>query len=120
MTRGQLSESELQNRVRVVNAGNNGLGVRGLEKRHSGSGFSLEESGVGTVGALVGVMSFMLTTETSDVSVRDAVSACNHFASLHKSHAVFFLDCWLLVARIPTWLVPFGRLEGEQQTVGCG
>jgi hypothetical protein len=27
--------------------------VRGLEERHGGSGFSLEESGVGTVGALV-------------------------------------------------------------------
>jgi hypothetical protein len=31
--------------------------VRGLEKRHGGSGFSLEESGVGTVGALIGVTS---------------------------------------------------------------
>ena len=81
----------------------------------------MEESGVGTVGALVGVMSFMLATETSDVSVRDAVSACNHFASLHKSHAVFFFfDCRLLTARIPRWLVPFGRLEVDQQTVGCG
>jgi len=94
--------------------------VRGLEKRHGGSGFSLEESGVGTVGALVGVISCMLATEISDVSVRDTVSACDHFASLHKSHAVFFFDCRLLTARIPTWLVPFGRLEVDQQTVGCG
>jgi len=94
--------------------------VRGLEKRHGGSGFSLEESGVWTVGALVGVMSFVLATETSDVSVRDAVSACNHFASLYKSHAIFFFDCRLLTAPIPAWLDPFGRLEVDQQTVGCG
>jgi len=65
-------------------------------------------------------MSFMLATETSDVSVCDAVSACNHFASLHKSNAVFFFDCRLLTARIPTWLVPCGRLEVDQQTVCCG
>jgi len=65
-------------------------------------------------------MSFMLATERSDVSVRDAVSACNHFASLHKSRAVFFFDCRLMTAQIPTWLVPFGRLEVDQQTVGCG
>jgi len=98
VTRGQLSEGEIRNRVRVV-SGNDGLGVRVLEKRHGGSGFSLEESGVGTVRALVGVMSFMLATETSDVSVRDAVSACNHFASLHKTHAVFLFDCRLLLPR---------------------
>jgi len=54
VTRGQLSEGEIQNRVRVVSS-NDGLGVRGLEKRHGGSGFSLEESGIRTVGALVGV-----------------------------------------------------------------
>jgi len=119
VTQGQLSEGEIRNRVRVV-SGNDGLGVRGLEKRHGGSGFSLEESGVGTVGALVGVMSFMLATETSDMSVCDAVSACNHSASLHKSNAIFFFNCRLLTARIPTWLVPFGRLEVDQQTVGCG
>jgi len=64
-------------------------------------------------------MSFMLATETSDVSVRDAVSACNHLSSLYKSHAVFFFDCRLLIARISTWLVSFGRLEVDQQTVGC-
>jgi hypothetical protein len=97
VTRGQLSEGEIRNRVHVV-SGNNGLGVRGSEKRHGGSVFSLEESGVGTVGALVSVVSFVLATETSDVSVCDAVSACNHFASLHKSHAVFFFDCRLLCA----------------------
>ena len=119
MTRGQLSEGEIRNRIRVV-SGNDDLGVRGLEKRHGGCGFSLEESGVGTIGALVGVMSFVLSTETSDVSVCDAVSACNHFASLHKNHPVFFFDCRLLTARIPTWLVLFGRLEVDQQTVGCG
>jgi len=87
VTRGQLSEGEIRNRVRVV-SGNCGLVVRGLEKRHGGSGFSLEESGLGTIRVLVGVMSFMLATETSDVSVCDAVSACNHFASLHKNNAV--------------------------------
>jgi len=31
-------------------------------------GFSLEESGVGAVGALVGVVAFMIATETSDMS----------------------------------------------------
>jgi hypothetical protein len=61
----------------------------------------------------------MLATETSDVSVCDAVSACNHFASLHKSNAVFFFNCRLLTALIPTWLVPFERLEVDQETVGC-
>jgi len=91
VTQGQLSEGEIRNRVRVVSS-NDGLGVRGLEKRHGGIGFSLDESGVGTVGALVGVMSFMLATETSDVSVCDAVSACNHSASLHKNDAVFFFN----------------------------
>jgi hypothetical protein len=119
VTQGLLSEGEIRNRVCVV-SGNDGLGVRGLEKRHGGSGFSLEESGVGTVGALVSVMSFVLATETSVVSVCDTVSACNHFTSLHKNNAVFFFDCRLLTARIPTWLVPFGRLEVDQQTVGCG
>jgi len=106
--------------VRVVVIGSNGLGVGGLEKRHVGSGFSLEESDVGTVGALVGVMSFMLATETSDVSVCDVVSAGNHFVSLPKSNADFFFNCRLLTAWILTWLVPFGRLEVDQQTVGCG
>jgi len=53
-------------------------------------------------------------------SVCDAVSACNHFASLHKNNAVFFFNCRVLTARIPMWLVPFGRLEVNQQTVGCG
>jgi len=38
----------------------------------------------------------------------------------HKSNAVFFSNCRLLTARIPTWFVPFGRLEVDQQTVGCG
>jgi len=52
--------------------------------------------------------------------VCDAVSACNHSACLHKSNAVFFFNCRLLIARIPTWFVPFGRLEVDQQTVGCG
>ena len=79
MTRGQLSESKIRNRVRVV-SGNDGLGVRGLEERHGGSVFSLEESGVETVEALVSVVSFVLATETSDAGVRDAVSASNHFA----------------------------------------
>jgi len=74
--------------------------------------------GAGTVGALAGVVSFMLATETSDMSVCDAVSACNHSASLHKSNAVFFFNGRLLTARTPTWLVPFGRLEADQQTVG--
>ena len=55
--------------------------------------------GAGTVGALAGVVSFMLATETSDMSVCDAVSACNHSASLHKSNAVFFFNCRLLTAR---------------------
>jgi hypothetical protein len=80
--RGQLGEGKIRNlMVRVVIIGDNGLGVRGFEKRHGGSGFSLEESGVGTVGALVSVMSFVLATKTSDAGVRDAVSACNHSAS---------------------------------------
>jgi len=106
--------------VRVVIIGDNGLGVRGLEKRHGGNSFSLEESGVGTVGALVGVMSFVLATETSDVSVYDAVSASNHFARLHKSHAIFFLDCRLQAARIAARFFPLGRLEIDKQAVGCG
>jgi hypothetical protein len=110
VTRGQLSKGEIRNRVRVISS-NNSLGVRGLEKRHSNGGFSLEESGVGAVRALVGVMSFMIATETSDVSVRDAVSACNRFASLHKSHAVFFLNCPIRIARVLTRLFPFGRFE---------
>ena len=104
----------------VFFSGNDDLGVRGLEERHGGSGFSLEESGVGTVGALVSVVSFVLATETSDAGVRDAVSPSNHFARLHKSHAVFFFDCRLLTAQITTWLVPFGRLEIDKQAVGCG
>ena len=62
----------------------------------------------------------MLATETSDAGVCDAVSACNHFARLHNSHAVFFFDCRHLTTQILTWLVPFGRLEVDQQTVGCG
>jgi len=87
VTRGQLSESKIGNRVRVV-SGNDGLGVRGLEERHGGSGFSLEEGGVGTVGALVSMVSFEPATEASDAGVRD-VSASNHFARLHKSHAIY-------------------------------
>jgi len=56
VTRGQLGDGKIRNlMVCAVIIGNNGLGVRGLEKRHGGSSFSLEESGVGTVGALVGV-----------------------------------------------------------------
>jgi len=94
--------------------------VRGLEERHGGSGFSLEESGVGTVGALVSVVSFVLATVTSDAGVRDAVSASNHFARLHKSHAIFFLDCSLLAARVTARLFSFGRLEIDKQDVGCG
>ena len=35
VTQGQLNEGEIRNRVRVV-SGNDGLGVRGLEKRHGG------------------------------------------------------------------------------------
>ena len=72
-------KSKIRNRVRVV-SGNDGLDVRGLEERHGGSGFSLEESGVGTVGALVSIVSFVPATETSDAGVCDAVSASNHFA----------------------------------------
>jgi len=41
VTQGQLSECEIRNRVCVV-SGNDGLGVRGLEKRHGVSGFRLE------------------------------------------------------------------------------
>jgi hypothetical protein len=49
-----MGEGKIRNLiVRVVIIGNSGLVVRGLEKRHGGSSFSLEESGVGTVGALV-------------------------------------------------------------------
>ena len=88
--------------VCVVIIGNNGLGVRGLEKRHGGSSFSLKKS------------------ESSDAGVRDAVTASNHFARLHKSHAIFFLDCCLLAAPIAVRLSPLGRLEVDQQTVGCG
>jgi len=115
VTRGQLSESKNRNRVRVV-SGNDGLGVRGLEERHGGSGFSLEESGVGTVGALVSVVSFVPATETSDAGVCDAVSASNHFARLHKTHAIFFLECRLLAARVTARLFLFGRLEIDK---GC-
>jgi len=118
-TRGQLSESKIRNRVRVV-SGNDGLGVRGSEKHHGGSGFSLEESGVRSVGALVSVVSFVPATETSDAGVRDAVSASNHFARLHKSHAIFFLDCRLLAARVMARLFLFGRLGIDKQNVGCG
>jgi len=109
----------MRNRVRVV-SGNDGLGVRGLEERHGGSGFRLEESGVGTVGALVSIVSFALATETSDAGVRDAVSASNHFAGLHKSHAIFFFDCRLLAARDTARLFSFGRLEIDKLAVGCG
>jgi len=105
--------------VRVVIIGDNGRGVRGLEKRHGISSFSLEESGVGTIRALVSVMSFVLATEKSDAGVRDAVSASNHFARLHKSHA-FFLNCRLLAARVAARLFPLGRLEIDKQAVGCG
>ena len=94
--------------------------MRGLEERHGGSGFSLEESGGGSVGALVSVVSFVPATETSDASVCDAVSASNHFARLHKSHAIFFLDCRLLAARVAARLFPLGRLEIDMQAVGCG
>ena len=104
----------------VFFSGNDDLGVRGLEERHGGSGFSLEESGVGTVGALVSVVSFVLATETSDAGVRDAVSAKNHYARLHKSHAIFFLDCRLMAARVTARLFLFGRLEIDKQAVGCG
>jgi len=52
--------------------------------------------------------------------VRDAVSACNHFARLHKSHPIFFLDCRLLDTRIAARLFPLGRLEIDKQVVGCG
>ena len=106
--------------ARVVIIGNNSLGVRGLEKRHGVSSFSLEESGVGTVGALVSEISFVLATETSDASVRDPVSASNHFARLHKSHAIFFLNCHLLAARVAARLFPLGGLEIDKQAVGCG
>ena len=80
----------------------------------------MEESGVGTVGALVSVVSFVLATEPSDAGVRDAVSASNHFARLHKSHAIFFFDCRLLTARVAARLFSLGRLEVDQQIVGCG
>jgi hypothetical protein len=106
--------------VRVVVIGNNGLGVGGLEKRHGVSSFDLEEGGVGTVGALVNVMFFVLATETSDPGVRDAIRASNHFARLHKSHAIFFLDCRLLAARVAARLFPLGGLEIDKQAVGCG
>ena len=106
--------------VCVVIIGDNGLGVRGLEKCHGVSRFGLEESGFGTVRALVSVMSFVLATETSDAGVRDAVSASNHFARLHKSHAIFFLNCRLLAARVAARLFPLGRLEIDMQAVGCG
>jgi len=89
--------------------------VRSLEKRHGGSGFSLEESCVGTVGALVSVMSFVLATERSD-----AVSASNNFARLHKCLAIFFLNCCLLAARVAARIFPLGRLEIDKQAVGCG
>ena len=92
----------------------------GLEKRHGVSSFNLEEGGVGTVGALVSVMSFVLATETSDAGVRDAVSASNNFARLHKCHAIFFLDCRLLAARVAARVFPLGRLEIDKQAVGCG
>ena len=78
------------------------------------------ESGVGTVGALVSVMSFLLATETSDAGVHDAVSAGNHFARLHKSHAIFFLDCRLLAPRNAARLFLLGGLEIDKQAVGCG
>ena len=65
-------------------------------------------------------MSFMLATETSDAGVCDAVSASNHFARLHKSHAIFFLNCRLLTARVTARLFLFGRLEIDKQAVGCG
>ena len=120
VTRGQLGEGKIRNlMVLVVIIGDNNLGVRGLEKRHGGS-FSLEESSVGTVGALVSVMSFVLATETSDAGVRDAVSASNNFARLHKCHAIFFLNCRFLAARIAARLFPLGRLEIDKQAVGCG
>jgi len=48
--RGQLSESKIRNRVCVV-SGNDGLGVRGLEERHGGSGFSLEWGPLGHLSA---------------------------------------------------------------------
>ena len=74
-----------------------------------------------TVGAHVSVVSFVPATETSDASVCDAVSASNHFARLHKSHAIFFLDCRLLLAaRVTARLFLFGRLEIDKQAVGCG
>ena len=121
VTRGQLSESEFRNLlVRVVIIGNNGLGVRGLEKRHGVSSFNLEEGSAGTVGALVSVMSFVLATKLSDAGVRDAVSASNHLARLHKSHAIFFLNCRLLAARVAARFFPLGRLEIDKQAVGCG
>ena len=51
VTRGQLSEGEIRNRVRVV-SGNDGLGVRGLDKRHGGSGFSRRRVALGLSGHL--------------------------------------------------------------------
>ena len=121
VTQGQLGEGKIRNlMVRVVIIGNTGLGVRGLEKRHGISSFSLEESGIETVGALVSVTSFVLAMETSDAGVRDAVSASNHFARLYKSHAIFFLNCRLLATRVAARLFPLGRLEIDKQAVVCG
>jgi hypothetical protein len=65
-------------------------------------------------------MPFVLATETSNAGVRDTVSASNHFARLHKSHAIFFLDCRLLAARVAARIFPLGRLEIDKQAVGCG
>ena len=65
-------------------------------------------------------MSFVLATETRDAGVRDAVSASNHFARLHKSPAFFSLDCRLLAARVAARLFLLGRLEIDKQVVGCG
>ena len=65
-------------------------------------------------------MSFVLATETSDAGVRDAVSASNNFARLHKCHAIFFLNCCLLAARVAARIFPLGRLEIDKQAAGCG
>jgi len=73
-----------------------------------------------TVGALVSIVSLVPATETSDAGVRDAVSASNHFARLHKSHAIFFLECHLLAARVKARLFLFGKLEIDKQAAGCG
>jgi len=91
--------------VRVVIISDNGLGVRGLEKRHGGSSFSLEESGVRTVGALVSVMSFVLATETSDAGVCDAVSASNQIAqkSCHLLPRLPSPGCACYGAALPAW-----------------